>query len=177
MSEPKDDAPKTVGRPSSFRPEFIEQADKLSKLGLTDAEMASFFEVSVRTLHRWKIESEEFCHSIKTGKAHADERVERSLYMRATGYDYVEQQAFKVKCDQYEERVEVVEVERHQPADTTAGIFWMKNRRSDQWRDKREVEVNDASLAGLDRDQLATFVAAVREARGSREAGDTGSRH
>ncbi len=130
----------SVGRPSLFKPEFVDLAEKLSRLGLTDIEMADIFEVSVRTLHRWKVESEEFCHSLKIGKEHADARIERSLYQRAAGYGFVEQQAIKVKVSQYEETVEVVDLERHMPPDTTAGIFWLKNRRSADWRDKQEVE-------------------------------------
>jgi hypothetical protein len=128
------------GRPTSFKPEYVQQAEKLSALGLTDAEMADVFGVAVRTLHRWKTDSEEFCHALKSGKSHADERVVRSLYQKATGYDYIEQQAIKIKVAQYEERVEVVDVERHAPAETTAAIFWLKNRKPSEWRDKTEVE-------------------------------------
>jgi hypothetical protein len=143
------------GRPSSFQSDFIAQAEKLSALGFTDIEMAEFFDVSVRTLHRWKAESDEFCHALKAGKDIADERVARALYQKATGYEVVEQQAIKVKVGQYEEKVEVVDVERHVPADTTAGIFWLKNRRSQEWRDKVQQEITvttheDALKALLD---------------------------
>ena len=34
-------------------------------------------------------------------------------------------------------RVETVE---HYPPDTTAMIFWLKNRQPDRWRDRAEVE-------------------------------------
>jgi len=125
-----------TGRPSEYRDEYAAQAEKLCMLGATDSELADFFEVSVRTVHRWKLDHEEFCHSVKSGKEKADERVERSLYQKATGYNYTEEQAFKVKVAQHKEEVEVVEVERHAPADTTAAIFWLKNRRKEEWRDK-----------------------------------------
>jgi hypothetical protein len=132
-----DETPKHPGgRPSSFKPEFVQMAERLSKLGLTDVEMADIFGVSVRTLHRWKGESEEFCHSLTAGKELADTRIERSLYQRAAGYGFVEQQAIKVKVGPHEEKVEIVDVERHMPPDTTAGIFWLKNRKSGDWRDK-----------------------------------------
>ena len=131
-----------MARPSKFKPDYVKQAQRLCDLGLTDIEIAQVFDVSVRTLHRWKAESEEFCHSLKAGKANADARVERSLYMRAAGYEYVEQQAHKVKVDQYEERVEVVDVERHMPPDTTAAIFWLKNRKPGEWRDVKAQELS-----------------------------------
>lgn len=126
------------GRPSAYEPEYAVQAEKLCELGATDDELADFFGVNRSTVYRWKLNHNEFCNAIKSGKAHSDERVERSLYQKATGYDYVEQMAFKVKAGKDEERVEVVEVTKHAPADTTAGIFWLKNRRPGEWRDKHE---------------------------------------
>lgn len=134
---------KQTGRPSSFKPEFITQAEKLCALGATDQEIADFFEVSTRTIYRWKLDNDEFCQALKAGKSNADERVERSLYQKATGYHYVEQQAIKVKLEQYRDGVEVVEVERYAQPDTTAAIFWLKNRRSDLWRDKHDHTLSD----------------------------------
>lgn len=141
MTNPLPDMPQAEdkhpgGRPASFREEYVAQVTKLAELGLTDVEMAEVFGVSVRTLHRWKVDSEEFCHALKAGKDHADERVVRSLYQRASGYEYTEQQAIKVKVGQYEEKVELVTVEKHMPPDTTAGIYWTKNRRRGEWQDK-----------------------------------------
>ena len=75
-----------MGRPSSFRPEFVEQARKLCELGATDLELADFFEVDVRTIYRWQAQEDAFCHALKAGKVAADERVTRSLYHRACGY-------------------------------------------------------------------------------------------
>lgn len=130
-----------AGRPTEFDDLYVEQAEKLCALGATDEEMADFFGVSVRTLYRWKLDYPEFCQAIKAAKDIADERVERSLYQKATGYNYTEQQAIKIKVEQHKEEVEVVDVERHAPAETPAAIFWLKNRRKDQWRDKQEVEL------------------------------------
>lgn len=129
-----------AGRPSEYKAEYVEQAEKLCALGATDDEMADFFGVHRATLYRWKLDHPEFCDAIKSAKEIADERVERSLYQKATGYDYSEEQAIKVKRAQYEEKVEVVEVRKHAPAETPAAIFWLKNRRKDEWRDKQEME-------------------------------------
>jgi hypothetical protein len=134
-----------IGRPTAYADEYAAQAGKLCQLGATDNELADFFGVSVRTIHRWKLDHDEFCHSIKSGKDHADARVERSLYQKATGYEFVEQQAIKIKLEQYKEEVQVVDVQRHAPAETPAAIFWLKNRRKDEWRDKIDHE-----LAGPD---------------------------
>jgi hypothetical protein len=54
--------------------------------------------VNVATLNRWKAEFPEFCMSIKSGKTEADERVERSLFARATGYEHDEVDIWVVVC-------------------------------------------------------------------------------
>lgn len=129
-----------MGRPTAYKDEYADQAAKLCALGATDDEMADFFEVHRSTIYRWKLDHPDFCDAIKSAKEVADERVQRSLYQKATGYDYTEEQAIKVKLEQHREEVEVVQVRKHAPADTTAAIFWLKNRRKDDWRDKQEVE-------------------------------------
>lgn len=126
------------GRPTEYKQEFADQAKKLCELGATDEEIANFFGVSARTVYRWKHEHEEFCQALKIGKAPADNRVERSLFQKATGFYYTEQQAFKIKKGQHEEVIKIVEVEKFAMPDTTAQIYWTKNRQSDHWKDKTE---------------------------------------
>jgi hypothetical protein len=125
------------GRPSKFKPEFVDQATKLAALGATDREVAEFFDVDERTLNRWKHDHEGFCQALKVGKAAADERVEQSLYRRATGYSYDAVKIFMpagATAPVYAPYVE------HTPPDTTAAIFWLKNRKPDAWRDVRETK-------------------------------------
>ncbi|MBL7390681.1 helix-turn-helix domain-containing protein [Escherichia coli] len=155
MAAPKDNkfAEGNSGKPSQYKPEYAAQAEKLCLLGATDDEMAEFFGVHRSTIYRWKLEHEEFCNSIKAAKDIADERVVRSLYQKATGYNYVEQQAFKVKVDRDKEELEIADVERHAPADTTAAIFWLKNRQKDQWRDKQEIE-HSGSITEMSDEEL-----------------------
>lgn len=124
------------GRPSKFKPEFIEQAEKLCKLGATDIELADFFGVEVRTLYRWKGENEAFCQSLKAGKAEADTRVERSLFARATGYEHDE-----VDIRVVANAIVKTDIRKYYPPDTTAAIFWLKNRKSGDWRDLKAVEM------------------------------------
>lgn len=81
------------GRPTKFKQEFIQQAQALCDLGATDEEMAAFFQVDTRTLYRWKLDNEEFCQAIKAGKSRADDRIERSLFQKASGFYFKEEQA------------------------------------------------------------------------------------
>ena len=132
-------AKSTLGRPTAYKPEYVDQAAKLCDLGATDIEIADFFDVHVSTVYRWKLEYPDFCEAIKAAKQHADDRVERSLYQMATGFMFKEEQAIKLKVDQYKEEVEIVEVEKFKEPEATAAIFWLKNRRKDQWSDKTET--------------------------------------
>jgi len=94
-----------IGRPTSYRDEYAKQAEELCQLGATDDELADFFEVHRATIYRWKLDYPDFCDALKTGKNLADERVERSLYQKATGYDVTEEQAVKHKVEQHVEEV------------------------------------------------------------------------
>jgi hypothetical protein len=125
-----------AGRPSSFLPEYAEQAEKLCKLGATDKELANFFEVSEQTLNTWKTKYPEFLASLKAGKEHADATVAERLFQRATGYSHPE-----VHICTIQNEVVMTPITKHYPPDTTAAIFWLKNRRPDNWRDKTEREV------------------------------------
>jgi len=123
---------KPGGAPSKYRPEMAEQAAKLCRLGATDKDLADFFEVSELTINRWKKAHPEFCKSLKSGKILADAEVADRLYRRALGYSHD-----AVKLFNYEGQIVQGEYVQHYPPDTTACIFWLKNRRPDQWRDKQ----------------------------------------
>ena len=137
--EPLHGAKPKTGRPSSFKPEYVDQARRLCEVGLTDQEIADFFEVDVYTIHRWKHGFPEFCHALKNAKDVADERVERSLYHRAIGYSFEAEEVF-----QYQGEIVRAKVRKHLPPDTTAAIFWLKNRRKEAWRDVQRHEFGRA---------------------------------
>lgn len=133
-----------AGRPSSYKPEFAEQATKLCLLGATDEDLADFFKVSIRTIANWKTDREEFLQALKAGKDQADDRVERSLYQRAVGYTFD-----AVHFSSFQGKVTATEFRQHVAPDVVAQIFWLKNRRPDAWRDKQIQEVTGADGAPL----------------------------
>lgn len=141
-----------AGRPTDYKPEYANIARKMCELGATDQEMADAFNVDVRTIYNWKHNHEDFFQSIKSAKDAADERVERSLYQRAIGY---EQDEVKIFMPSGADEPVYAPYRAKVAPDTTAGIFWLKNRRSQSWRDKHEVE-HTASGA------LADLIAARR---------------
>ena len=123
-----------MARPTKYQEAYAEQARKLCLLGYTDAELASFFEVSEATINNWKLERPEFLESIKKGKAVADGEVASTLFNRAIGYTAKEKREEKT-ADGFKE----VDAEKHVPGDVTAMIFWLKNRQKDKWREKQDV--------------------------------------
>lgn len=103
--------------------------------GMTDAEVADYFQIDTATLGRWAIAHPEFRAAIKMSKEVADDRVERSLFQRACGYRYRAQKAMIV-----DKAVEIVEYNEHVLPETVACIFWLKNRRPELWRDVHKME-------------------------------------
>ena len=123
------------GRPTRYKAEYCKQAYKLCLLGATDVQLADFFGVSEKTLNTWKKAHPTFLQSLKDGKENADAAIAASLYGRAKGYSHPEDKIFNNGGEEM-----IVKTERHYPPDTTACIFWLKNRQPAKWRDKQEVE-------------------------------------
>lgn len=130
-----------MARPSKFKTEYVEQAKKLCALGATDVEIGDFFGVDVRTIYRWKAENEEFCHALKVSKEIADARVERSLFARANGYEHDE-----VDIRAVNGVIVQTPIRKYYPPDTTAAIFWLKNRKPEEWRDKVEQKIEHSGV-------------------------------
>jgi hypothetical protein len=130
-----------MARPTKYKPEFVEQARELCEQGATDREVAHALGFSETSLYEYQNKYPEFAQALKVSKAVADDRVERSLYRRAVGYSF---DAVKIVKNKGEEAVHIPYVE-HVPPDTTAMIFWLKNRRKEQWRDRHELTGSDGS--------------------------------
>lgn len=126
-----------AGRPTAYKAEYAEIARRACQIGFTDQELAELLNVTVRTLYNWKSEHEEFLQALKAGKEIADDRIERSLFERAAGYRV---EAVKIFMPAGAKKpVYAPYIEHHAP-DTAAAIFWLKNRKPGEWRDKREHE-------------------------------------
>lgn len=133
------------GRPTDYRDEYVERVANLALNGATDAEIADDLGVSISTLYNWRAKHPAFLQAMKYGKSQADDRVERSFYLRAVGY---ERDAVKVSFDKdgnplYAPYREVV------APDPAAAQFWLKNRRPEEWKERVEMTRPDDPLAEL----------------------------
>lgn len=141
-----------AGRPSKYKPEYIDQAYKLCQLGATDVELADFFGVTEKTLNNWKDAHPEFLQSLNDSKEQADSRVVKSLYQRACGYEHPEDKIFNNQGEKM-----IIPTVKHYPPDTTACIFWLKNRQKEDWRDKTESEVTGSFNITVPTDDAGTL--------------------
>lgn len=106
--------------------------------GLTEEQIAKNMGVAYSTLRVWKEKFQAISASLKKGKEVVDIEVENSLLKRALGYEYEE-----VKEEyEYGELAKRTVTKKAVLPDTTAQIFWLKNRRPDIWRDKQNVQVS-----------------------------------
>lgn len=114
--------------------------------GLTDEQIAHNMGINPATLYRWKNDYDKICKSLKKGKEVVDIQVENALLKRALGYEFQEQ-----RIEKSDKETKIIQTIKHIPPDTTAQIFWLKNRRPDKWRDKPPIESEDKeSLDRLD---------------------------
>lgn len=138
-------------------PEGLLKIEGWARDGLTDEQISRNMGIGTTTLYRWKDEFEEIRESLKRGKEVVDRQVENALLKRALGYEYTETTREAVQDpNSGEVKMQVTKKVTKQVApDTTAQIFWLKNRKPDKWRDKpgyedtSELDKLDAILKGL----------------------------
>lgn len=124
-----------AGRPPDYQASFAVQAKDLCALGATNTDLANFFGVTHETIYAWQSQHREFSDALKLGKDEADGRVERALFHRAVGYSHEAVKIFMPAGAVAPVEAPYIE---HTPPDTTAGIFWLKNRKPKEWRDRVE---------------------------------------
>lgn len=121
------------GRPPLYDPDKNKAVGALCALGATDNDIADFLEVDPVTIWRWKGEYPEFCKLLTRGKELADDMVHQRLFSRAVGYSH---SATKVFMPSGAEKPVYAPYIEHIPPDVTAQIFWLKNRRPKEWRER-----------------------------------------
>lgn len=133
-----------------LEPEGLLLIEGWARDGLTEEQIAHNMGVSYSSLKNWKNEHLAILTALKKGKEVVDREVENALLKRAKGFTTTEQVVSSKKVVEYKDgkRVKeisepcVIEVEKYYPPDTTADIFWLKNRKPEQWRDKQNMELS-----------------------------------
>ena len=120
-------------------PDGLLLLEAYARAGLTDEQIAKNLDITPSTLYEWKRRYSEISEALKKGKEVVDIEVENALLKRALGYSYEEK-----KVEVSEEGTKVTKTIKEVVPDTTAQIFWLKNRRPEQWRDKQDIEHSGA---------------------------------
>jgi len=97
-----------LGRPTDYDPMILPLVSEIAKSGATMRELAERIRVEVSTLYKWKHKYPAFAEALKVHRDFADDRIVDTLYSKAT------------------------------EGDNTAMIFWLKNRRPQEWRESRD---------------------------------------
>jgi hypothetical protein len=129
-----------VGRPTLYKEEYNIKAYKLCLLGSTDADLASFFEVSEDTIYEWKKVHYEFSDSVTRGKQIADAEIAESFFKRAKGFEVQSEKVFQNGGE-----IIRADTKTYYPPDAGAALNWLKNRQPKKWRDKHEIDHNGTS--------------------------------
>lgn len=129
---------KKGGRPSKYKPEFVDQAKHLCKLGAIDKDLADAFHVSEATIKTWKNLHPEFLATLSKFKEDANRKVAQSLFKRANG------------CSVPDSDIRVIEGEivitpllKHFPPDTRACEVWLFNRDPENWKPRKAADENN----------------------------------
>jgi len=122
--------------------------------GLNDEQIAGKMGISKSTFYEWQKKFPDFAEAICEGKEIPDRNVENALYKRATGYEYTE--VTKERDPETGALVVTKEVKKTCLPDATSMIFYLKNRKPEEWRDKQQVELS----GGLD---IADIIEKARE--------------
>lgn len=127
--------------------------------GLTDLDIAKNMGITQSTLYDWKKKYPAFSEALKRGKEVVDIIVENALLKRALGYSYKETtRELVVNKSTGVSGLKITKVvEKEVVPDVTAQIFWLKNRKPADWRDKSQVDSEtefakvDELIASIDR--------------------------
>lgn len=129
-----------------LEPDNLTRLQAWAREGLTDEQIAKNMGIAAQTLYDWKKKFPEISESLKESKEVVDAMVENALLKRALGYEYdeiTEEPRFDKKTGKMEMTV-TKKVRKKVLPDTTAQIFWLKNRKPDLWRDKPEPTQDQA---------------------------------
>ena len=127
--------------------------------GLLDKEIAHNIGITPDTLCNWKKKYPPIAKALKKNKEVADRIVENSLFKRANGFEYTEtteERIFNPLKNKFE-MVVTKKVNKVVLPDTTAQIFWLKNKKPDVWQDRRQIESTEAI------DKLDNILSGIKE--------------
>ena len=133
------------GRPTLYKPEHADRARELCARGATNPDLAGRFGVARSTIGQWIANHPEFAEAVQQGRDIADATAVESLFTRVTGYNHKAEKVFL-----YRGEPRTVTYTAHVPPETRACMYWLRNRRPEDWR-----EVSERTAAELAQEAVA----------------------
>ena len=120
---------------------------KLAKEGMADKKIAKRLGIADSTFRKYMKEHPELGYTLRQAKERADSEIENALFKKATGFKMSVKKPYKIKNVEYKdgkkvfekEEVILAEEEVYIHPDTSAQVFWLKNRKPVQWNEKQEA--------------------------------------
>ncbi len=153
------------GRPTDYSETALAIASAMYKMGAIDQEVADHLGVTVQTIHNWAAAHPEFFEARKAWKEFFDDRVEQALGHRAVGYSHPDTDIRVVEGE-----IVKTQIVKHYPPSEAAGIFWLKNRRRADWRDRIDHNVT-GDLGKLSDEQVEERYQALMAAKAAKGEG------
>lgn len=134
------------------------------KYGITDADLSKTFGISVDTFKKFLKNNPDILVAIKEDKEKCTDKVELALYTQAIGYEHYEtKSSYNSVLDKWVDHQVLV----YHPPNIAACIFWLKNKRPDQWRDLQQIN----SKTELTEKTTVHIIHEDREGRPAEQAG------
>lgn len=157
----------------------IEQIESMRRQGLSNGQIAEEYGIAESTLKTLSHACPALFEALKRGREEADRKVENALFKAATGYtvDVVKPQ--KLRQTRYDDKgrrydYEIIEdhTERqYVKPDNAAMIFWLKNRKGDEWHDRKEVRSDIDMVGGV---VMIPSIDSASDGVGGSDKGDVG---
>jgi hypothetical protein len=140
-----------MARPSGYHSKVEDKLDLVrgwARDGLNNKQIAKNLGIDESTLYDYQNKFTEFAKSLKKGKEVSDYEVENSLFKSANGFTYDEVTKESRLVDTvdgkpiYDLVITKIVTKQVQP-NPTSMIFWLKNRKTEQWRDRHEFDMSN----------------------------------
>lgn len=125
---------------TKYSKEICKKLEKEFANGATVEDACNNVGISIQVLYNWKNSGKiELIEAIKRGRERAINKVEHALFKNAMGFEYTEETAGKEKGKDGSEKVVIKKVKKFAYPNTTAQIFFLKNRNPAEWKDRQDI--------------------------------------
>ena len=147
------------GRPTDFTLPIKITLKELISRALTDKEICVELDIDPATMINWRKKHKKFFASLQDWRIEADLIVERTLFESCKGGIIKERKPLTVGTGDGMTTVEYHDYEKYIVPSTTAAKFWLTNRKSAEWRERREFDINEVNK--LTDEELAAKVSEI----------------